>query len=81
VRDAIHPLASPLLSTLVLQTGAASFIPILLYTLYLYLFKRRDFFPNLPQRFTLVANAFALSVIPIIIVTNEIGSFLGIQYR
>jgi hypothetical protein len=72
---------SPSLSTLVLQSGAASFIPIFLYMLYLYLFKRRDFFPDLPQRFSLVANAFALAVIPIIIVTNEIGSFLGIQYR
>jgi hypothetical protein len=81
VCDAIHPLVSPLLSTLVLRTGAASFIPMLLYMLYLYLFKRRDFFPDLPQRFTLVASAFALAVIPIIIVTNEIGSFLGIQYR
>ena len=78
---AIHPLSSALFNALVSRTGAASFIPILLYTFYLYLFKRREFFPNLPQRFTLVANTFALAVIPVIIVTNEIVSFLGIKYR
>jgi len=80
VRSAI-PLTSALLSTLVIQTGAASFIPIFLYLFYLYLFKRREFFPHLPKRFTLVAEAFAWAVIPIIIVTDEIGSFLGIRYR
>ncbi|KAI9456077.1 hypothetical protein F5148DRAFT_382167 [Russula earlei] len=64
-----------------ISVGAASFVPIFLYTFYLYLLKRKDFFPHLPQRFTLVANTFALVVIPVIIVTNEIGSFLGITYR
>ena len=48
---------------------------------YLYLFKRRKFFPYLPKRFTLVANSFALLVIPVIVVINEIVSFLGIKYR
>ncbi|KAF8477823.1 hypothetical protein DFH94DRAFT_694634 [Russula ochroleuca] len=61
--------------------GIASFIPILLFTFYLYLFKRRKFFPYLPKRFTLVANTFALLVIPVIVVINEIVSFLGIKYR
>jgi hypothetical protein len=64
-----------------LSIGAASFIPILLFTCYLYLFKRREFFPRLPKRFTLIANGFAVVVIPVIVVTNEIGSFLGIKYR
>ncbi|KAH9955429.1 hypothetical protein BC827DRAFT_1271745 [Russula dissimulans] len=64
-----------------ISIGAASFIPIFLFTFYLYLFKRKEFFPYLPNRFTLVAKAFALIVIPVIIVTNEIGSFLGITYR
>ena len=49
--------------------------------LYLYLFKRSKFFPRLPKRFTLVANTSALFVIPVIVVTNEIVSFLGINYR
>ena len=78
---AIHLLSSALLNALVSRTGAASFIPMLLYMFYLYLFKRKEFFPNLPQRFILVANTFALAVIPVIIVTNEIVSFLGITYR
>lgn len=78
---AIQLLSSALINALVSRTGAASFIPMLLYMLYLYLFKRKDFFPNLPQRFILVANAFALAVMPVIIVTNEIVSFLGIRYR
>ncbi|KAI0301469.1 hypothetical protein BC826DRAFT_568721 [Russula brevipes] len=64
-----------------IATGAASFIPILLFTCYLYLFKRKEFFPRLPKRFTLIANSFAVVVIPVIVVTNEIGSFLGIKYR
>jgi len=65
----------------VLRTGIASFIPIFLFMLHLYLFKRSKFFPRLPKRFALVANTSALLVIPVIVVTNEIVSFLGIDYR
>jgi hypothetical protein len=64
-----------------LRIGIASFIPIFLFMLYLYLFKRSKFFPRLPQRFALVANTSALLVIPVIVVTNEIVSFLGVNYR
>ncbi|KAI0265350.1 hypothetical protein BC834DRAFT_182113 [Gloeopeniophorella convolvens] len=64
-----------------IAVGAASFIPILLFTSYLYLFKRKEVFPHFPKRFILVANAFALVVIPVILVTNDIGSFMGITYR
>jgi hypothetical protein len=66
---------------LVLQTGTVSFIPMFLFMLYLYLFKRSRFFPRLPKRFALVANSSALLVIPVIVVSNEIVSFLGINYR
>jgi hypothetical protein len=66
---------------LVLRSGAASFIPMFLFMLYLYLFKRSKFFPRLPKRFALVANSSALLVIPVIVITNEIVSFLGISYR
>lgn len=66
---------------LVLRTGTASFIPMFLFTLYLYLFKRSKFFPRIPKRFALVANSSALLVIPVIVVSNEIVSFLGINYR
>jgi len=65
----------------VLRTGTASSIPMFLFMLYLYLFKRSKFFPRLPKRFALVANSSALLVIPVIVVTNEIVSFLGISYR
>ncbi len=49
--------------------------------IYLYLFKQRKFFPRLPKRFSLVANSAAVLVIPVIVVINEIVSFLGIHYR
>ena len=52
-----------------------------LFMLYLYLFKRSQFFPRLPKRFALVANSAALCVIPVIVISNEIVSFLGINYR
>ncbi|KAI0292046.1 hypothetical protein B0F90DRAFT_1773235 [Multifurca ochricompacta] len=61
--------------------GSLSFIPLLLYTSYLYLFKRSVCFPQLPGRFMVLATVFSLVVIPIILVTNEIGSFFGIRYR
>ncbi|KAH8981376.1 hypothetical protein EDB86DRAFT_3247689 [Lactarius hatsudake] len=58
-----------------------SFVPILLYTIFLYLFNRRESFPRLSKRFALVSKAFLFAVIPIIVVTGEIGSFIGIKYR
>lgn len=71
-------LAHKLLDILI---GTASFIPMTLFMLYLYLFKRTKFFPRIPKRFALVANSSALLVIPVIVVSNEIASFLGISYR
>ncbi|KAH9052362.1 hypothetical protein EDB87DRAFT_1692257 [Lactarius vividus] len=61
--------------------SATSFVPILLYTAFLYFFNRRESFPRLSKRFALVSKAFLFAVIPIIVVTNEIGSFIGIKYR
>ncbi|KAI9438039.1 hypothetical protein H4582DRAFT_1952276 [Lactarius indigo] len=61
--------------------GATSFVPILLYTTFLYIFNRKESFPRLSKRFALVSKAFLFAVIPIIVVTNEIGSFIGIKYR
>ncbi|KAH9028979.1 hypothetical protein EDB85DRAFT_1968615 [Lactarius pseudohatsudake] len=61
--------------------SATSFLPILLYTIFLYLFNRRESFPRLSKRFALVSKAFLFAVIPIIVVTGEIGSFIGIKYR
>ncbi|KAH9168038.1 hypothetical protein EDB89DRAFT_1633505 [Lactarius sanguifluus] len=61
--------------------SVTSFVPILLYTIFLYLFNRRESFPRLSKRFALVSKAFLFAVIPIIVVTGEIGSFTGIKYR
>ncbi|KAH8978628.1 hypothetical protein EDB92DRAFT_2119174 [Lactarius akahatsu] len=61
--------------------SVTSFGPILLYTIFLYLFNRRESFPRLSKRFALVSKAFLFAVIPIIVVTGEIGSFVGIKYR
>ncbi|KAI0034797.1 hypothetical protein K488DRAFT_83641 [Vararia minispora EC-137] len=60
--------------------GAASFTPILFFTLFLYLFKRTEFFPAFPTRFTFVSNLFAVLVVPFLFVTNEVGSFIGNDY-
>lgn len=66
---------------MVLRTGAVSFVPILLFMFFLYLFMRSKFFPRLPKRFAILANSSALLVIPVIVVINEIVSFLGVEYR
>lgn len=57
-----------------------SFLPIFFYTAFLYLYKRSNFFPELPQRFSMVAMLFSLVLIPVIIATNEVGSFIGNTY-
>ncbi|KAH9077561.1 hypothetical protein EDB83DRAFT_1491396 [Lactarius deliciosus] len=61
--------------------SVTSFVPIPLYTIFLYLFNRRESFPRLSKRFALVSKAFLFAVIPIIVVTGEIGSFIGIKYH
>ncbi|KAI0061233.1 hypothetical protein BV25DRAFT_1827110 [Artomyces pyxidatus] len=61
--------------------GSASFLPILLFTSYIYLYKRAEIVPSFPRRFRLIANAFALVIIPFILASNELGSFLGVTYQ
>ncbi|KAH8981368.1 hypothetical protein EDB86DRAFT_436156 [Lactarius hatsudake] len=51
--------------------SAMSFVPILLYTIFLYLFNQRESFPRLSRRFALVLKAFLFAVIPIIVVTGQ----------
>jgi hypothetical protein len=77
----IGPRITALLRILMLRIGAASCFPLLFYTSYLFIFKRKEFFPRLPRRFAFVASAFSLVVIPVIIVTSEVDSFLGVRYR
>ncbi|KAI0049550.1 hypothetical protein FA95DRAFT_1556856 [Auriscalpium vulgare] len=60
--------------------GALSWLPIFFFSSYLYLYMRKEINPNLPGRFTVIAAAFGLAVIPCIVAANEVGSFVGIQY-
>ncbi|KAL4263855.1 hypothetical protein AB1N83_005460 [Pleurotus pulmonarius] len=60
--------------------GAMSSLPLLLYISFLFLFARAELINTLPQRFQNVTKALLLIFIPGIIVTSELGSFLGIEY-
>ncbi|TFK52970.1 hypothetical protein OE88DRAFT_1656687 [Heliocybe sulcata] len=60
--------------------GAASFIPILCYVLFLFFFLRRDFLPSLPRRFQRIAQFTLMLFIPSIIAADLVGSFIGISY-
>jgi len=61
--------------------AATSFLPILFYTVFLYLFSRADLTNTLPQRFQRLSSFTLLIFIPPIIGFNEVASFIGITYR
>ncbi|KAA1472003.1 hypothetical protein DENSPDRAFT_838136 [Dentipellis sp. KUC8613] len=67
--------------TLDILIAALSFIPLFLYTTFLYLYKTTEFFPLFPRRFQLLGKAFSLVLIPILLLTNEFASFIGNTYR
>ena len=69
------------LSPLTNYSGANSFIPILLYMLFLYTLARSHGLPLLPRMVRKISNYALLVLIPVTIATNELGSFLGINYR
>ena len=69
------------LSPLTTYSGANSFIPILLYMLFLYILARSYGLPLLPRMVRKISNYALLVLIPVTIATNELGSFLGINYR
>jgi hypothetical protein len=58
--------------------GIASFLPLLLYTLYLYLFTRRELLTTLPKYLVDVAKVTMFLSLPVIIATNEVASVSGI---
>ena len=60
---------------------AASFIPLFLYMFSIYLLTTAELIPSLPFRFQSVAKYVLLAFIPLVIVMNELGSFVGITYR
>ncbi|KAJ6624723.1 hypothetical protein B0H10DRAFT_2005803 [Mycena sp. CBHHK59/15] len=59
--------------------GATSFLPILFYTLFVYLFTRGELIDTLPKRFQRIANVLLVVFIPAIVVLNELSSFVGIS--
>ncbi|KAI0664132.1 hypothetical protein C8Q70DRAFT_1049646 [Cubamyces menziesii] len=61
--------------------GAGSFIPLFLYTFFLYLLTTTELVPSLPAGLQRIAKYTLLAFIPLIIVLNELGSFIGITYR
>lgn len=61
--------------------GALSFVPILLYTIFLFLYARSYFLPTLKRLPRSITKYALLTLIPLTIAMNELGSFLGIGYR
>ena len=55
-------------------SGIISFLPLGLYTLYLYLFTRRKLLVNLPKYVTKVAKVSMFLALPLVIATNEVAS-------
>ncbi|THH30486.1 hypothetical protein EUX98_g3697 [Antrodiella citrinella] len=61
--------------------GALSFVPLLLFSLFLLRFTTREIIPSLPKRFQQVVK-YTLTVLPFFVVLfNQLGSFLTISYR
>ncbi|KAI5120539.1 hypothetical protein M0805_004547 [Coniferiporia weirii] len=61
--------------------GILSFVPILLYAVFLYIFTYTYFLPKLSRLSRAITRNSFLAFIPAIVATNEVGSFLGISYR
>ena len=60
--------------------GGLSAIPILLYTMFLYLLAKRFFVPIIPTRFHSGVKVLLLVLIPTILALIEFGSLIGITY-
>lgn len=60
--------------------GGFSAIPILLYTIFLYVLARRFFIPVIPKRFHSGVKVLLLVLIPTILALIEFGSLIGITY-
>ncbi|KAF9261381.1 hypothetical protein L218DRAFT_961390 [Marasmius fiardii PR-910] len=61
--------------------GAASSVPLLLYTFFLLLFTSAETLDVVPLRFQRIGKALLVLFIPLIIASNAIASFVGITYR
>ncbi|KDQ56694.1 hypothetical protein JAAARDRAFT_58967 [Jaapia argillacea MUCL 33604] len=71
----------PTLRALDLTIGALSFIPLFIYTLFLFLLLRTEVIPSLPYRIARIVRPTLLLLIPAIIATELIASFIGISYQ
>ncbi|KZV92225.1 hypothetical protein EXIGLDRAFT_749778 [Exidia glandulosa HHB12029] len=61
--------------------GATSFIPLLAYTLFLFLFARSSLLPLLSTRWNRIVSRTLLLSLPVMVAVNEVSAFLGIQYK
>ncbi|KAL5497809.1 hypothetical protein ACEPAH_2740 [Sanghuangporus vaninii] len=61
--------------------GALSFVPILLYTTFLFFFSRSYFIPTLPRIPCAITKYAQLALIPVTISMSELASFIGIGYK
>ncbi|TFK31840.1 hypothetical protein BDQ12DRAFT_739753 [Crucibulum laeve] len=64
-----------------LAIGITSFLPLLLYTLFLYIFTRSELLTALPLRFRKVPNLALGIFIPGIVLLNATASFVGVTIR
>ncbi|KAJ4486781.1 hypothetical protein C8J55DRAFT_508626 [Lentinula edodes] len=61
--------------------GALSSIPLLLYTIFLCFFTCTEFLDGIPQRLQIFGKFMLIILIPVVIVFNEVASFIGITHR
>lgn len=63
------------------HAGATSFLPILFYAAFLFLFTCAELIDTLPRRFRAIARPIIFIFIPAIVGFNEVSSFVGISHR
>jgi len=71
----------PLFKSLDIFIASASFLPLLFYTLFLFLFSSEKLIQNLPQRYQRIVKYLIIIFIPTIVALDEINSFVGISRR
>jgi len=61
-------------------TGALSFIQLLCYMSFLYIWVQGECFPIVPRKFRRITKLLLLMFIPTVVVMNVIASFVGVSY-
>lgn len=62
-------------------TGVLSWLPLFLYTVFLFAFTTNDILSNFPKRVQTVTRYTLLVFIPVIVLFNELSSFVDLSYR